>query len=73
MWAVVTKGDGFTDNASVNAIPLPDGSVLACSESLPSLYRVRPSDLVTLEQVQLQDDGVDGQVGALSRWLSPSL
>ncbi|GFH15046.1 carotenoid cleavage dioxygenase, partial [Haematococcus lacustris] len=31
-------------------------------ESLPSLYRVRPSDLVTLEQVQLQDDGVEGQL-----------
>ncbi|KAJ9519481.1 hypothetical protein QJQ45_000569 [Haematococcus lacustris] len=62
MLSVVLKGEGFTDNACVNAIPLPDGNVMALSEVINSMYLVRSSDLSTLRQVQVQWKGVAGQV-----------
>ncbi|GFH05876.1 uncharacterized protein HaLaN_00411, partial [Haematococcus lacustris] len=51
MLSVVLKGEGFTDNACVNAIPLPDGNVMALSEVINSMYLVRSSDLSTLRQL----------------------
>eukprot|EP00798_Chlamydomonas_sp_ICE-L_P018170 gene18170-24602_t len=50
-----------TDNASVNLIPLGDGSVLAISETKAAQYRVDPKTLQTLGQVQF-DDGVQGSL-----------
>ncbi|MEW5298336.1 MAG: hypothetical protein WDW36_001474 [Sanguina aurantia] len=59
--AIVTKKDAFTDNASVNLMPLPDGSVLAMSESMASLYKVDPTTLDTLQHVEYTD-GIPGDL-----------
>lgn len=58
-----TEGiDGFsTDNASVNVIPLPTGSVLAVSEAVASTYHADPETLATGSQVKY-DDAVPGQL-----------
>lgn len=41
--AIVTKKDAFTDNASVNLMPLPDGSVLAMSGEQGFIHQLGPS------------------------------
>lgn len=40
--AMVNKRPGFTDNASVNVIPLPNGQAMVLSESKTSAYRIDP-------------------------------
>jgi len=60
--ALATKVGGFTDNASVSVTPLPDGSVLAGSETAFSVYRVDPQRLATLNQCRFTGDGVPGDL-----------
>mmetsp|Transcript_40285 Transcript_40285/g.89470 ORF Transcript_40285/g.89470 Transcript_40285/m.89470 type:complete len:546 (-) Transcript_40285:771-2408(-) len=59
--ALMLKLPAFTDNASVNVVPLPGGKVLAMSESGPSAYEMDVSTLATLEQ-RLQKDGIPGDL-----------
>ncbi|MEW5309016.1 MAG: hypothetical protein WDW38_000930 [Sanguina aurantia] len=57
----MVKKPGMSDNASVNLVPLPSGSVLAMSESRTSLYHMDPTNLHTLEHV-IYNDQVSGDL-----------
>lgn len=52
---------GVTDNASVNVVPLQDGSAVAMTETVQGTYRVDPATLQTLGQVRYQD-GISGDL-----------
>ncbi|KAL4425949.1 hypothetical protein ABPG75_009965 [Micractinium tetrahymenae] len=52
---------GVTDNASVNVVPLQDGSAVAMTETVQGTFRVDPATLETLGQVRYQD-GISGDL-----------
>ena len=52
---MLPQQDAFTDNASVNVVPLADGSILTISEGRLSQYRVDPATLETLGQAKFSD------------------
>ncbi|EFJ39481.1 hypothetical protein VOLCADRAFT_108622 [Volvox carteri f. nagariensis] len=54
--ALMSKGRAFTDNASVNLIPLRGNRLLALSESRSAAYIVDPATLATVRQVEYDDD-----------------
>lgn len=54
---------GFTDNAGVNTLPLPDGkSMIAMTEAAPGFFKVDLDSLATLHRVEYKD----GFKGALT-------
>lgn len=46
---------GVTDNASVNIVPLQDGTAVALTETVQGTFKVDPATLRTLGQVRYQD------------------
>ncbi|KAF5842235.1 carotenoid oxygenase [Dunaliella salina] len=50
------------DNASVNVIPLADGKMFTSTETVESWYKIDPSNLATLEKVDLRGDGIPGDL-----------
>ncbi|GLC41991.1 hypothetical protein PLESTB_001056200 [Pleodorina starrii] len=61
LMALMSKGRAFTDNASVNLIPLPGDRLLALSEARTAAYLVDPSTLATVRQVEY-GDGLAGDL-----------
>ncbi|KAL4859791.1 Carotenoid cleavage dioxygenase 8 B [Chlorella vulgaris] len=59
---VLGLAQGVTDNASVNIVPLPDGTAVALTETVQGTYRVDPDTLQTLGQVQYSKSGVKGDL-----------
>ncbi|KAK9795606.1 hypothetical protein WJX73_008002 [Symbiochloris irregularis] len=55
-------GQGFTDNATVNTLPLPSGELLAMTETIKGQYRVRVDDLHTIERAPFVGDSVPGDL-----------
>ncbi|EFJ42683.1 hypothetical protein VOLCADRAFT_107173 [Volvox carteri f. nagariensis] len=54
--ALMSKGRAFTDNASINLIPLPGNRLLALGETRSAAYIVDPATLATVRQVEYDDD-----------------
>ncbi|KAI7842354.1 hypothetical protein COHA_003994 [Chlorella ohadii] len=54
--------EAVTDNASVNVVPLQDGSAVAMTETVQGTYRVDLSSLQTLGRVQYRGDKIVGDL-----------
>ena len=61
MARMATGQDAFTDNASVNIVPLPDKTFLAVSESRNSVYRMDSATLKTFKR-QAYNDNIPGDL-----------
>lgn len=49
-------GEGYTDNACVNVLPVSEDSVIACTETVTGTYMIDANTLQTLERVNYSDN-----------------
>ena len=45
---------GFTDNATVNTVPLPHGELLAVTETVKGSYRINIDNLQMIERAEFR-------------------